>query len=647
MHAAFNVRRVSVVLLDCAVVLLTFVFAFLLRFDFSFPTGMLEVIGDTAVYALLVHPMTGYYFSLYRGLYRFSSFPDLVNILKSSLAGGILVAAAILFSRQGQFPRSVLILHPILAFLGVCCIRFSIRWIKGRPCFGNTWREGGKSLLLIGAGDLGESLLRQILKTAHSGYRVVGFIDDDPSKWDRQIHGYTVFGGRAVLARVVREHGIKEVIIAIASRRGEIVSSVVETLRGLEAKPDLKVAPGLDEMLRTPGERLAVRKVKPEDLLNRDVIRLDQARIAKIIGHKTVLVTGAGGTIGGELCHQVMRYHPGRILLLESHATSLFYMEQELRSSNPGAEVLSILGDIRDQALIDRVFRTHRPHVVLHAAAHKHVHQLESNVQEGIVNNILGTFHLASAADDCGTEVFLLVSTDKAVRPTSVMGATKRVSECIVTAFAGISKTRFVGVRFGNVLGSSGSVLPIFEKQIAEGGPITVTDPRATRYFMTVEEAVGLILQAAAMARGGEIFILKMGTPVRIMDMARNLLLLSGLEPGKDIDIKVTGLRQGEKLDEELVEEPGNVLISEHPDIMVLRPANPISDGFRSKMLEVEILSRGSDTTALLRKLQEIIPTFQPASAHFVPVSSYQEKLPASVVPQSVEVSIGLSLAEP
>ena len=343
-------------------------------------------------------------------------------------------------------------------------------------------------------------------------------------------------------------------------------------------------------------------------------------RIAHALKGKAVLVTGAGGTIGSELSRRVLQYHPRKLMLIESHATSLFHAESELRGMAEGTEIIPILGDIRDQALLDRVFREHKPAVVLHAAAHKHVHQLESNVHEGVGNNILGTYYVARAAHKHEAEVFLLVSTDKAVRPSCVMGATKRVAEFIVRSFAARGgRTRFVAVRFGNVLGSSGSVLEIFQEQIANGGPITVTDPAVTRYFMTVEEAAQLILQAASMALGGEIFILKMGTPVKILEMAKNLILLCGLEPDKDIEIRFTGLKQGEKMDEELIEDLGSCDESEHPSIMVLRPDGAAVTDIQSRIVDLEILSRPACAKALVEKLRELTPTFVPAAAHRIP----------------------------
>jgi len=610
-----NIRRFLVVILDCLALMAAFVGAFLIRFEFFLDSANIGVIAETLPLVLLAHLLTAVPFSLYRGLYYFSSFSDLMNITKAAVSGGIVGAALILFVRQGKFPRSILILYPVLAFLGICWIRFSIRLVKNHLRLRGAHFGDGRSVLLVGAGELGESVLRQILKTPSSGYYVVGLIDDDRAKWGMNIHGYPVLGGRADLRQVLEKHNIDEIIITIAMQRGEIVRSVIELLKEVEPKPEIKIAPGLDEMLRSSRQGISVRKVRPADLLNRSEIALDEVRIARAVEGKSILVTGAGGTIGAELCRQVIGYRPEKVVMIENHATSLFYRSDELRTVSQGTAVVPVLGDIRDNGMLERVFSRHHPDMVFHAAAHKHVHQLELNVPEGISNNILGTAALARAAARWGVGTFLLISTDKAVQPSSVMGATKCAAEALIEHLAKSSKTRFVGVRFGNVLGSSGSVLRIFNDQIEKGGPVTVTDERATRYFMTVEESIGLVLQAVSMAKGGEVFVLRMGTPVRILDMAKNLILLCGLEPGKDIEIKITGLKQGEKLDEQLTDNPQNLGKSPHPDVFLLqeepRPAGNVDE----LVSALEELSRGSDVDAMIRKLQEIVPTFTPAGA--------------------------------
>jgi len=611
MPTPFSFKRMVVVASDVVIVLAAYVFAFLLRFDFKMSGENLGLIIHTLPYVLAAHLLTSRMFALYHGMYHYSSFADLMNITKAVFSGALMSAAVILFILQGQFPRSVLLLHPILAFLGICAVRSIIR--QAKTYFKSRGLSSGesKSILLMGAGDMGEALLRQMKDAPGSPYEVVGFIDDDPTKWGMRIHGHPVLGGRISLRAILDKHPVDEIVIAIASKRGEIVRSIMEALENRDPRPELKIAPSLHEMLKAPGEGLSIRSINPADLLNREVVLLDRARISQSLAGKVILVSGAGGTIGSELCRQVLAYGPTKVVLIENHATSLFYRDAELRQKTRGTAVVPVLGDVRDNGLVERVFLEHRPQIVLHAAAHKHVHQLESNLHEGVSNNLLGTHTMAAAADRFGAEAFLLISTDKAVRPAGVMGATKRAAELVVRSFARTSRTRFISVRFGNVLGSSGSVLKIFQEQIAAGGPVTLTDPRATRFFMTVEEAVGLILQAVSMARGGEIFVLKMGAPVRILDMAQNLIRLSGLEPGRDIEIKVTGLRPGEKLDEELVENSADVVDSGHPDILVLRPENGAPEDLDSLILQMELLCRNPDSAALMRALQDLVPTFR------------------------------------
>lgn len=614
LSGSVSLRRLTVVFLDVAAVAAAFVLAFLLRFDFHLDSLTLDVLIRTVPYVVIIYFAASVVFSLYRGIYHYSSFTDLTNIAKAVASSAVVSAALVLFVQHGVswFPRSVIILHPILAFLGIGAIRLSVRFGKNYMRFRNLPTAGQRRMLIVGAGDLGESLLRQVLKTPALGYQAAGFIDDDARKWGMYLHGVPVLGGREALPRILAAQAVDEIVIAISSRRGEIVRSVVEEIRHLKRKPEIKVAPSLDEVLRRPFEGVMLRKVRPSDLLNREAIRLDLARIEQVFQGQCILVTGAGGTIGGELCRQALQYRPRKLVFIDSHATSLFYQEAEMREKAHGVELAALLCDVRDAAQMEKVFQEHRPDVVLHAAAHKHVHQLETNIEEGVSNNFLGTYRVAELADRFGVKAFLLVSTDKAVRPSSVMGATKRAAEHVVEHFAKTSGTRFVAVRFGNVLGSSGSVLQIFQEQISKGGPLTVTDERATRFFMTVEEAVGLILQAVSMAKGGEVFILKMGTPVSILEMAKNLILLCGLEPEKDIEIRLTGLKPGEKLHEEVVEDASRSVDSAHPHILVLVAADRTPD-VKKEAASMEALISSRDRAALLSRLREIVPTYEPS----------------------------------
>lgn len=602
-------RRLTVLAGDLLVVFSAYLLAYLFRFDFEWDGRFSLIFLQSVPMVLISWLFASYYFGLNRGLRHYASFGDILNVVKAAGCAAALQALYILFMAQGRFPRSILIMAPLLTVAGVAVVHALVRYAKDIWSLRESSSLPVRTAVIIGAGDLAEIVYRQMRADDDINYKIVAFFSDDEEKWGMRMHGVQVAGGVSRLADYLGRRPVDEVVVAVEMARGQVVSAVAAALRELERRPLIKFAPSLDEMLRSPAAGANPRKVQPADLLNRKEVRLDLARIARSIEGKVVLVTGAGGTIGGELCRQAVAYRPKALVLVEQHATALFYREAEVREKMPGVQVVAVLGDVRDQALLDRVFRLHKPQVVFHAAAHKHVHQLESNVQEGVSNNVLGTYHLAAQADKHGVETFLLISTDKAVRPSCVMGATKRAAEMVVTDFSRRSKTRFLAVRFGNVLGSSGSVLKIFQEQIEQGRPITITHADATRYFMTVVEAVGLVLQAGAMAKGGEVFVLNMGEPVRIMDMARNLILLSGLEPGRDVEIRITGLKTGEKLAEELMEDPAGQETSEHPDIMVLRSENLPTDGVPERLLELELASRSSDPSGALRRLREFVPT--------------------------------------
>ncbi|MFA6319128.1 MAG: nucleoside-diphosphate sugar epimerase/dehydratase [Elusimicrobiota bacterium] len=613
MSQKVNPRRLGVMLLDVIVVLATYYLAFLLRFDFQIEHPFPDILFQTIKVVPFVYAAGAFSFGLYRGIYYFSSFSDLINIMKAVAASAIVTGALILFLRHGGwYPRSVLIIHPILVFLFVGGIRFGIRLAKNLVLIPRSFGADSKGVLLIGAGSLGESIARQMLNAPDAAYRVAGFLDDDKEKWGLSIHGCPVLGGLESLNPILDKENIQEIVVTIEDRRGQVVRSIAESLADRETKPELKIAPTLSEMLTSPGASLQLRKAMPADLLNRKVVRLELDRIAASLKGRSVLITGAGGTIGGELSRQCLSFKPARIILLDNHATSLFYAENDaLSHRSPETEVVAILGDIRDRALLRELFERDKPQVVFHAAAHKHVSQLESNIVEGLSNNLLGTYRVAEAADKHGAESFLLISTDKAVRPAGIMGATKRAAELAILHLSQKSKTRFSAVRFGNVLGSSGSVLELFRRQMAAGGPLQVTHPEATRFFMTVEEAVQLVLEAFSLGRPGEVFILNMGTPVRIMDMAKNLLLLSGLTPGKDMEITVTGLRPGEKLHEELMEDPAGYESSGHPDILILRKENRLVEEFPATLASIEAACAKADPAAALKALAGLVPTYQ------------------------------------
>jgi FlaA1/EpsC-like NDP-sugar epimerase len=611
-----RIKRAILVFMDMASVALGLTLAFLLRFDFALDPVNRVLLYSTIPLALIGYILPFWHFRLYTGIWRYSSFPDLVRIIQATTTGFVCTSCLILMTHHGNYPRSVILISPILLFLGICTVRFLIRfrrdYIKSAPL-----NAGTRLALIIGANDIGESLLRHMELAPNALYRIVAFLDDAPVQWDKHIHGVPILGGLDRLPELLKKREIDDVIIAVHARRGDVVRAAADALLASGSKAELRIVPALSELLNNAnGSQLKLRKVRPADLLNREEAKLDEPLIARFLAGKTLLVTGAGGTIGQELCRQSLRYGPSKVILLDSHATSLFYAERTMRESSPKMPIIPVLGSTQDTAFLERVFAEHKPQIVMHAAAHKHVPQLEHNVQEAVLNNLLSTHNCAEAAHRHGAQAFLLVSTDKAVSPSSVMGATKRAAELAVMSFARRSETRFMAVRFGNVLGSSGSVLRIFQEQLERGGPLTLTHPDMTRYFMTVEEAVQLILQACAMAAGGEIFMLKMGEPVRILDMARNLILLNGLKPDVDVQIQYTGVRPGEKMAEDLAENAGDVKPSSHPQILLAHPSAPPKN-MDKLVRDFEELCQEGGEAEVLERLKEIVPTFvRPAPKH-------------------------------
>ncbi len=586
-------RRFVVRSIDIVAVLAAYALAFLLRFDFALDPFYLHCMITTAPFAVLTYLLAAFYFG---GLRYHASFADAVDVLKAASAAALIHGMIFIPAAGGKFPRSILFLWPILSLFSVAGLHAIVRRASHYWRVSLSGRGRRRAAVIVGVGDLGERIYQGMRSDETIDYRIKAFFDDDSSKWGSRMHGVPVIGGVPALAAFLRRVPVEEIVIAVGHRRGAVVSAVADALRDVEKRPDVRIVPNLDEMLSSQ-KRIDPRKVKPADLLNRRVVSLDAAGITREIEGKVVLVTGAGGTIGGELSRQIANHKPAKVVLLDNHATALFYREAELRDKLPGSRIVAVLGDVRDRSLLDRIFQEERPQIVFHAAAHKHVHQLETNIHEGVSNNLLGTYYLARAADRHRVETFILISTDKAVRPSCVMGATKRAAEIVVSNFAHASKTRFAAVRFGNVLGSSGSVLKIFQEQIENRQPITLTHPDASRYFMTVEEAVGLVLQASALAKGGEIFVLKMGEQIRIMDIARNLILFSGLEPGRDVEIRVVGLKAGEKMTEELIEDAAGEEQSEHPEILVLRSENKRVAGLADKISRLSgmsLLPRGT-----------------------------------------------------
>ncbi|MBD2847563.1 polysaccharide biosynthesis protein [Paenibacillus sp. IB182496] len=507
------------------------------------------------------------YYRLYHRMWQYASISEMLAIAKAVGIGwlGSYFVASVLLGVSVPLGIAVRTLETTLLLSGG--IRFLWRLVRMHT----RGRANAKKspVLIIGAGDCGALIAKELLSPSFANWRLVGFVDDDPAKQRMQVYGLPVVGDRTALSALVAKHAVEELIIAMPSAPKKAISELIEL--GLSTGAKVKMIPALSDLISGKVSVKAIRDVSVEDLLGRDPVQTDMAGIASYVAGKTVLVTGAGGSIGSELCRQIGAFRPDRLLLLGHGENSIYTIEMELRSRFAWLELETIIADIQDRERIDTVFRQHRPEVVFHAAAHKHVPLMERNPGEAVKNNVLGTKNVADGADKYGAERFVMISSDKAVNPTSLMGATKRIAEMYVQGLSQMSGTKFVAVRFGNVLGSRGSVIPMFKQQIARGGPVTVTHPEMVRYFMTIPEAVQLVIQAGSLARGGEIFVLDMGEPVNILKLAEDLIRLSGYDPYLDIPIHFTGIREGEKLYEELLTRDEAVSSTQHERIYIGR----------------------------------------------------------------------------
>ncbi|MGA7966979.1 MAG: nucleoside-diphosphate sugar epimerase/dehydratase [Gammaproteobacteria bacterium] len=536
---------------DMAIIPLAWFGAYWLRFNLEpIPSIYLNQALDWLPAIMVLQGAVFVYFGLYRGDWRFASVPDLVRIVKAVAIGTALCALAIfLVTRLEHVPRSVLPIYAFLLVAGLGGPRFVYRWIKDRKLYVGA----GQRVLIAGAGRAGEMLIRDLLRAPDRRFRPVCFVDDQAAKKGLDIHGVRVLGPCSAIPNLVKEHGIELVLIALPSATSKQMQRVVEYCE--EAGIPFRTLPRIEDLVSGRVGVQALREVSIEDLLGREPVTLDWQRIRGGIAGNRVLVSGGGGSIGSELCRQIARLEPAALVVVDSCEFNLYSIEQELKAHFPGLTVSIHLADVTDRVAIERITGSVQPEVVFHAAAYKHVPMLEGQLRQAVRNNVLGTRVLAEAAAACGCDVFVLISTDKAVNPANVMGATKRIGEIYCQNMNARATTRFITVRFGNVLGSAGSVVPLFRKQIEAGGPVTVTHPEITRFFMTIPEACQLIMQSAVMGSGGEIFVLDMGSPVKITYLAEQMIRLSGREPGTDIEIAYTGLRPGEKLFEELFHE--------------------------------------------------------------------------------------------
>ena len=601
--------------------------AHVVRFDFIIPQYHLASVVKILPILVVVKIACFYLFDLYRGMWRYTSIADLLNTLKASAISSLLVISIVLFgTRFHGVSRSVFVIDWCLTVLFVAGFRLAVRlyfdfFSEDKPsqvltkmltAALNGKHSNSKKLLVIGAGDCGEKIYREIRNNRRLGYDVVGFLDDHPAKTGMKIHGIPVLGAVGDIEEVARSVRADETLIAIPSASAQQMRRVVTLCK--ESGLPFKTVPGMGELIDGEVTLKAIREVAYRDLLGREAVKLDEAKIGAYLEGKRILVTGAGGSIGSELCLQICRFKPKSLILYERAESPLYELEIDLKRIFPNINIVPLLADVRDRRQLEKAFEASKPEVVFHAAAYKHVPMLELQPWKAVKNNILGTRNVVEMANSFAVERFVFVSTDKAVRPVNVMGASKRTAEMIVQNQNGLksSKTRFMIVRFGNVVGSVGSVVPLFKKQIEQGGPVTVTHPEATRFFMTIPEACQLILQAGAMGKGGEIFILDMGTQIKIADMARDLIRLSGLEPDVDIKIEYIGLRPGEKLYEELITDGEDVIPTSHKKIMVLRGSECHLGLLNGSIDELAQLAHEQDFEAIKKELQKAVPEYRP-----------------------------------
>lgn len=608
-----KLKITTLVFIDLILIYLSYYLAFIFRFYYDdglrditlIYSGHLVRISIFAVLYVLVF----YIFKQYKSIWTLAGYDEFINGVIASIVV-MALNIGLSFVERNRIPLMVTILAGIMVM--ITCNGVRIFWRVCRRAINYAEVEKSrdiKNVLIIGAGSGGALVSSEYRKFPHLGKRVVAFIDDDKQKLGTYVNGIKVYGNRNDIVSVVKERNVDEIIIAIASIKEGVLKGIIEKCK--EAKAQVKIMPGVAEMIDGKFSINKIRDVDVEDLLGRESIKLDYDGISDYIKEKTVLVTGGGGSIGSELCRQISKFNPKELIIFDIYENNAYEIQNELKRNYPNLNLTTLIGSVRDTVRLEEVYSTYKPEVVFHAAAHKHVPLMEDSPAEAVKNNVVGTFNVASLASDYNVERFVLISTDKAVNPTNIMGATKRMCEMIIQSLDKVSETEFVAVRFGNVLGSNGSVVPLFKKQIANGGPVTLTHKDITRYFMTIPEASQLVLQAGAYAKGGEIFVLDMGEPVKIYDLAENLIKLSGFEPHKDIAIEVTGLRPGEKLYEELLMSEEGLTETKHKKIFIGKPGDFDLGDVKDKINELLRVAISGNKVVLRQRVKEFVPTYR------------------------------------
>jgi FlaA1/EpsC-like NDP-sugar epimerase len=602
-------RKIGLVIIDIIFLNAAVLLSFLVEYEGSIPS---EIKNNLFIICTLF-TVTGipiyYVYQLYNSLWKYASINELIMIVSACVTAALaayIFCSIILFS----MPLSAYMLYCFFSIVFAGTIRLNYRLLRRfRIIMYKNGANSYKRVMIIGAGEAGAMVIKELKNHPEMCLKPVAVIDDDKAKHKSKILGIPVYGGREFIQRVAEQKAIDEIIVAIPSAPKDEIRKILHECKKTKCK--LKTLPGVYELIDGKVTIKQIRDVQIEDLLGREPVKVDIDEISQYLSGQVVLVTGGGGSIGSELCRQIARFNPKKLLILDIYENSTYMLHRELLKHYPHLNQEVIIASVQDRPRMEAIFDKYRPQIVFHAAAHKHVPLMESNPTEAIKNNVFGTLNTAECADKYGAKRFVLISTDKAVNPTNIMGATKRIAEMIIQSMDANSDTEFVAVRFGNVLGSNGSVIPIFKKQIEEGGPVTVTHPEINRYFMTIPEAVQLVIQAGAMAKGGEIFVLDMGEPVKIVDLARDLIRLSGLEPDVDIKIEFTDLRPGEKLYEELLTAEEGLATTRHEKIFIGKPVYNDIHSLKKELDNLKQIIMGSDEDLVVH-MEKIVPTYKP-----------------------------------
>lgn len=602
------IRRFFLIILDAMLINIASFSALFFRFDFKLsnvPLVYTEAVMSYTLKNTIVTIMIFAMFRLYNSLWKYAGIDELVNILFACCISGLLQIMGMHYILHIHVPRSYYPLSTLLIIILVTASRFCYRYAR-RVARSNKDISLSR-IMIIGAGEAGSSIIKEITSSRYLDGSIICAIDDNKDKLGSYIHGIKVVGDRTSIVKEAEKHEITDIYIAMPSASKKVIRDILDICKKTDC--NLKILPGMYQLINEEVGITNLRKVEIEDLLGREPVTINLSEVMQFINGKVVMVTGGGGSIGSELCRQIAKHKPKQLVIVDIYENNAYFIQQELKNDYPELNFVVLIASVRNSNRMDWIMKKYRPNIIYHAAAHKHVPLMEFSPTEAIKNNVGGTYKLALAADHYGVEKFILISSDKAVNPTNIMGASKRICEMIIQAINKKSNTEFVAVRFGNVLGSNGSVIPLFKEQILRGGPVTVTHPDIIRYFMTIPEAVSLVLQAGAYAKGGEIFILDMGEPVKILDLAENLIRLSGLEPDRDIEIEFTGLRPGEKLYEELLMDEEGL---QDTDNKLIHIGKPIEMDEKSILKAVEELDAAAkeETEDIRSIVKQLVPTY-------------------------------------